>query len=355
MWKYLVWKITLSIISIFIITAIFYFAYTSIHPRPFSGAGGLKESDILKKEVSAGIRHGSITAPGELLTVFERYAKWISGVFVGNFGIIFDASDSKTIPQSYFPLFKTSMYVSIPSFFLGMFIGLGLGTWAGYKRGKLTDQIINAFVIIFIAMPTFVLGALALLIGPRVNLPTVFESSVGTPYMIKSLILPICVATLLSLASWMKIMRMEVGNILVSDYILAARTKGYSEWFIFKRYVLRNALYPFIGAIATSFMAVFGSSIIIERFFNVGGISTLLMESMGSGEVNIVMFNMSFMLVLGVFTQVISDLALFTINPVVRASFSSKTSPIAKIKFAMMRKRNDELEKKAVVVGGSND
>ena len=344
MWRYILWKTTLSIVALFLATAIIYFAYVSIKGNPYaSQAESLDPAAYQAKLEAAGIND----------PIYVRYFNWLGGIFSGSFGRIYTQDQDMTIPEKFFPPYKTSMLVSLPAFFIGMFLGLGLGTWAGYKRGKLTDQIINGFVIFFVAVPVFVIAALAVIIGPQVDLPTLFEENAGTSYMIKTLILPIMVSVLISLASWSRIMRMEVANILSSDYILAARTKGYSEWFIFRRYVLRNALYPFVSAIVYAFMAVFASSIIIERFFNIGGTSSFMMTAISSGEVDLVMFQTLFLLALGIFLQLISDIAQFMINPLVKANFSSKTSPLAKIKFAMLRNKNAKLE--AAAEGGKND
>lgn len=350
MWKYIVNKLIFSVISLFLASFIIYMAYTSVKSNPFIGQKGSLDPKVYVAKLSAF----HINDP-----IIVRYFSWLKGVFSGDWGVLFNNNlgytienhPSNAIPNKFFTPFSNSMLVSIPAFLLGMFGGLALGTWAGYKRGKLTDQLINGFVIFFVAIPSFVFGAFALILGPKIGLPTLFESSASKAYMIKTIILPILVMTLISLASWTKIMRFEVSNILTTDYILAARTKGYSELMIFRRYVLRNALYPFINSFAYSFTIVFASSLFIERFFNIGGASTIMLEANLNGEINLVMFQLMFMMFLGIFLQMLADLLLFTVNPIVRANFASSTSPIAKIKFAMIRRQNE----KSLIEGGKND
>lgn len=92
------------------------------------------------------------------------------------------------------------MLVAIPAYILGTICGIGLGLLSGYKRGRITDYAITWFVSIFISVPSFVIAAFVIVIGPSLNLPTSFENAVGTSYLVRTLILPILVITLLSLS-----------------------------------------------------------------------------------------------------------------------------------------------------------
>ena len=109
-------------------------------------------------------------------------------------------SGPDNIPDQFFKPLSKSMLVMIPSFFFGMLLGLGLGFLAGYNRGKLLDKVILGFVTIFIAVPSFVLAAFALVLGPALGMPVIFQDSGSTSLMVRSLIMPIIVMTLVSLA-----------------------------------------------------------------------------------------------------------------------------------------------------------
>ena len=329
MWKYIFWKAITSLISIFIIAVMFYFLFVGFNGNPFeSQAATMKPKDYQAKLILYGISDG----------VWVRFWDWITGIFNGTWGPIYNLSGPNDIPRQFFEPLSKSMLVMIPSFFFGMFAGLGFGFWAGYKRGKLTDKLILGFVTVFIAVPSFVLAAFALVIGPMMGLPVIFQDSGSTALLVRSLIMPIVVMALVSLAGWTQLTRNFVSEILTSDYILAARTKGFSERTIFRKYVLRNALYPYAGSIATSFTVIFGSSLIVEKFFNVPGTATLLLNASKNGEVNVMMFNLLFFSSIGIFSQMIADVAQFMINPIVRANFSSKIDPITKLKYAHKRR-----------------
>ena len=332
MWRYIFWKVITSMITMVIITILFYLLYVGIKGNPFANQRITFQTPAA---YNAKLNEFNINSP-----IIVRFWYWLVSVFKGEWGDVYIVAGNKTIPELLFEPLTTSMLVMIPSFFIGMVFGLILGFIAGYNKGKWPDVVINGFVTLFIAVPAFVLAAFALIIGPILGLPVVFQSGKGTSILIQSLIMPIIVMTVLSLASWTYLTRIEVSKILASDYILAAKTRGFSQMTIFRKYVFRNSMYPYAGSLATSFMVVFGSSLIVEKFFNVDGVSTLLLQASKSGEINILMFNMVFFLFLGLFTQVIADIAQFTINPIVRSSFSSKSSPIKKLSIAIKRNKN---------------
>lgn len=104
---------------------------------------------------------------------------------------------------------------------------------------------------------------------------------------------------------------------------------------------MRNALYPFAGALATGFMAAFASSIIVERFFNIQGSTSLLVAAAKAGEVNILIANSLIFGLIGLGTGALAEFAQFSINPVVKSSFATSISTTQKVKsfFARTKER----------------
>lgn len=357
MYKYILSKSIASFLTLLIIVVLFYLLFTGFKGNPFTiDEFILKHPNDLqaaRDAYEAELSKYSINSP-----VFVRFGIWLKDLFSGSWGPIYKLAEGKrndTIPQIYFKPLRYSMLVQLPSYFMGMFFGIGLGYWAGYKRGKITDVIINVFVKFFIAIPAFVFGTFVLILAPMLGLPNKFAdpniAGNTTSLFVKSLLPSIIVVTLSSLAGWGYFLRNEVGNVLKSDYVQNARTKGYSEFFIFRRYVLRNSMYPLIGNIVTSYMAVFGGSIIVERIFGIPGTSDMMLEATLGGEINILMFQLIFLSSIGIFSQMIVDIAQFTINPIVKSNFSSKPSPWKK--YIAHKKR--EQARLAAIEGSVND
>lgn len=352
MLNYILKRTILSFVFLVLIVFMVYLLQTQFKGDPFEAMLQSQDKNAVENHAQALISAKLADSNGHIKEPIVRLGEWIKGIFSGDWGQIYTLStNAKTVPGAIFTPLRTSMLVAIPAYILGTIFGIGLGLLSGYKRGKTTDYIITWFVSIFISVPSFVIAALAIIVGPKINLPTSFENAVGLSYMVKTLILPILVITLMSLSGWTYQLRSEIGGILASDYILAARTKGYSEWFIFKRYVLRNALYPFAGALATGFMAAFASSIIVERFFNIQGSTSLLVAAAKAGEVNILLANSLIFGLIGLGTGALAEFAQFSINPVVRSSFATGISVNQKIKSHSARSKERKRIQLAEEVG----
>lgn len=342
MLNYILKRTILSFIFLVLIVFMVYLLQTEFKGDPFESILQSQDKNSAENHAQALRSANLADSNGNIKEPIVRLGEWLKGIFSGDWGQIYTIStDAKTVPGAIFTPLRTSMLVAIPAYIIGTVCGIGLGLLSGYKRGKATDYIITWFVSIFISVPSFVIAAFAIIIGPKINLPTSFENAVGLSYMVKTLVLPILVISLMSLSGWTYQLRAEIGGILASDYILAARTKGYSEWFIFRRYVLRNALYPFAGALATGFMAAFASSIIVERFFNIQGSTSLLVAAAKAGEVNILIANSLIFGLIGLGTGALAEFAQFSINPVVKSSFATSISTTQKVKsfFARTKER----------------
>ncbi|MCK5867514.1 MAG: hypothetical protein KAG14_03875, partial [Mycoplasmataceae bacterium] len=72
----------------------------------------------------------------------------------------------------------------------------------------------------------------------------------------------------------------------------------------------------------------------------INGSSYSLLEANKNGEINVMMFNILFFSGIGLFTQMLSDIAQFSINPVIKSNFSSDISPVRKLIIARKRKSN---------------
>ena len=337
MTSYILKRILLGILTLFIVIVLVYLLVATFKGTPnYRGA-------VDKKSYDAWIKTNGFDDPA-----IVRFFRYIKGVLHGDFGAIYDKSStgySSVVDQTFKPL-KYTMMVMIPSYFIGMIIGIFVGFVAGYNRGNLLDSSIIVVVVVFIAVPSFLVASYALILAPILHLPSTFVDSkvVGntTKDMIKSLIIPIVVITITNIAGWTYYIRNEVSQILKTDYVLSARSRGFSESIIFRRYVFRNAVYPIAGSIATSFMIVFSSSIIIERVFNVPGTSTVITYAVQNGEINIIMFQVIFFGAINIFLEIFADFVRFMVSPQIMASFKSSISPWTRAKMWNERRKDSQ-------------
>ncbi len=329
--KYLIKRVSLAIISLFLLLTIVYLLTASFADTPYLG----DPNDYQNWMESNGFNK----------PVVVRYGIYLSNFFRGDFGAIYSTNNGfNNIPDFFFKPLLWTLWITIPSFFISVILGTILGIIAGYNRGKWIDVLINLFVVVFIGLPSFVIAPIILLIANSSNgliiSQFVYPDIQGWSLTIKSLILPIITITLGSLAGYTILVRNQIVTILTSNHILIAKAKGLTQLEIFWKHIIRNILIPLISYIVPSFIALLLGNIIIEQFFGVPGASTAIMQAFPNGEINIVMFSIFFIASISMIGQIVLDISYIFIDPKIKYFENSKTSIIKNILNYIKRNKN---------------
>lgn len=317
MFNYILKRFFLGLISMIILLVIVYFLLGLVKSNPIDPASynDQEQYEIVFKEF------------GLDKNIVERFFIYVGGLFQGNFGNVYNPASvgASSVTEVFFSPLKYTIIISSFAFVFGSIIGIILGFWAGYRSGKTADIIINIVVIFFISVPSFVLAAFLIVLAPFIGLPSNFLdwTTFGFGQSFISMLLPIFILTITSLAAITYYIRNEIKSILVSDYITNARSKGLSEWDIFKKYVWRNASIPLVTIILPSFTMLLAGSLVVEQFFGIPGTSTVIVNSVKSGESDIVMFNVLFYGFIGILIRILIDVIYVFIDP--RIKYSSAT------------------------------
>ena len=317
--NYIFKRTLLGFLSLFLLIVVVFFLLSLVGTSPI---------DPLKFKTPESYQ-AAMEVAGLNDPLIVRFFHYISGLFVGDLGHVYDpqTAGSNKISTLFFGPLKYSIIVTTISFFIGTFVGIGLGFWAGYKSGKLTDVVINFIVILFVSVPSFILAAFLIVLGPKIGLPSNFLDwgIYGWARSLFSMILPIIILVVTSLAALTYYIRNEIKAILVSDYVTNARSKGLSEWKIFKDYVVRNAAIPLVTIVVPSFIMLLAGSLIVEQFFGIPGTSTVIVNAVKTGETNIVLFNIIFFGFLAMLTRIFIDVMYVVIDPRIKYSAATTT------------------------------
>lgn len=163
-------------------------------------------------------------------------------------------------------------------------VGLPLGLYAGYRRGKVVDRIASLLAVLGQAAPTFWIGILAILVL-AVHLGLLPAGGRGG---ISHLILPAVTMAWASVAGVTRLMRSAVLETLESDYIRLCRVKGMSESRVLWKHALRNAALPVLtfGGVVTAGMMT--GSVVTEAVFVWPGTGRLLLDAIGARDFPVV-------------------------------------------------------------------
>ena len=277
----------------------------------------------------------------------DRFWIYLSNLFGnGTFGY-YHAHINTPIQEAFLKPMKYTFMIAGPSFVFGTLLGLVFGFWAGYKRGKLPDVVLNIFAIIFVAIPSFVLAILLLLFGSKFGWPIDFKKTIGTPRMLFAALLPIFVLTVTSFATLTYYVRNEVVEVLTSNYIVSARAKGASETRILFKHVFRNVSIPMVTIILPRFVSLIMGSLIIEMFFNVPGSAHVFAGAVRSKEKDIILFSILFFTSLSLLVQIMVDVIYSILDP--RVIIVKKTSG------NILTRKIIKIKKEKIVKEGNND
>ena len=136
--------------------------------------------------------------------------------------------------------------------------------------------------------------------------------------MAKHLVLPIVTLVFISIGPWMRYVRTNMLEVLNADYIRTARAKGLPEKKVIYHHAFRNTLIPLVTFIGGSLPGLFAGALITETLFAIPGIGYISYNAMVAGDIPFSMFYMTFLAILTLLGNLISDILYAVVDPRVR-------------------------------------
>ncbi|WP_353289831.1 ABC transporter permease subunit [Ureaplasma ceti] len=334
MTRYIIRRILLAALALIILTILIFFLMQAIPGYP------------LKKEQNwtTEYYYQMLRSKGLLDNPVIQLFKFIAGIFTkGRFGVVYN-SDGQTVVQKTLVPIQYTIMVAGPAFILSSILGITLGIVAARYRGTLVDTCVNILAVLFLAVPSFIFALYLVKLAGVIGLPTQFIApGNGTPgQQALSLIMPIAAMTLSSISAIFYYTRNELVDIFKQDYIKTALAKGISFTKIIFTHALRNAMIPVLACLLPSFMGILTGSIIIEKFFNIPGSSTILISAIQDKEIYIVMFSTMFYSGIYFALQIAVDISYTYIDPRIKLAASKNISIFKKIKSKLDYQKSKE-------------
>lgn len=176
-----------------------------------------------------------------------------------------------------------SINVGLLSTIMALSIALPLGVFSGVRRSSLMDYSSRFFALAGLAVPSFWLGLMLLLM--LVNYfnwspPLVYEPPwANLKENILLVLWPALAVSFRKLAVTSRMVRSTLLEVISQDYIRTARAKGLSEFMVIWSHALRNTMIPVLTIIGLEFAFMFTGSVVVEVVFNVPGMGKLLVDS----------------------------------------------------------------------------
>ena len=324
--KFLVKRTLLSIVILFFVTFIIYVlmrclpaSYVETMARQLSQAPGSKPYEEWLAQLNAQYGLDLDLIPGFLVQ--------LKNLVTGNFG----DSWKYTVPvlQKFNEVIWVSFIMGAISLVFELLIAVPLGIVAATKQYSVTDYTVTTVALLGMSLPTFFFATLLKLVfavklgwfdlvgltGRNFNSLSRFGQILD---MGKHLVLPIVTLVFISIGPWMRYVRTNMLEVLNADYIRTARAKGLSEKKVIYHHAFRNTLIPLVTFIGGSLPGLFAGALITETLFAIPGIGYTSYNAMVAGDIPFSMFYMTFLAILTLLGNLISDILYAVVDPRVR-------------------------------------
>ena len=254
------------------------------------------------------------------LPLYVQFFKWFWSVLQGDFG--FSMWTGKSVAYEIGIRLELSLQVAIMATILAVLLALPLGTLSAIFKDTWIDQSIRMFSIAGLAVPSFWLGMIIILLLLSYFSwipPLTFTSLWDDPWTnLSQLIWPAMAVGYRYSAVSTRMMRSSILEVLQEDYIRTARAKGVVERLVVARHAMRNALLPVVTVIALEFAFLIGGLVVTEQVFNLNGIGKLFVLAVARGDYTLIQALVLLVSVFFVLVNFVMDLLYAFLDPRIR-------------------------------------
>ncbi len=316
MFKYILKRIGLMIMTFSII---FVICFVLIRLVPYEPEIRIGEDPEKFKQL--------LEARGLGKPIIEQLFLYVKRIILyGDFGVSYELPDNRLDPvwDIFVSKLPPTILLNIYSSLLAVPVGIALGIFAALKKNKWQDHLISTVVMVFISVPSFVYASLLLyIVCFKWNLlpKTMFSSEMYDYFswpMFKSMLPAVFSLSFGSIAGYARYTRAELTEVLTSEFMLLARTKGLTKSQATVRHALRNAMVPIFPSIIGEFISVLSGSLVIEKIFSVPGVGGLYLASINHQDYDVFMMLSAFYMLVGLAAGLVIDLSYGIIDPRIR-------------------------------------
>lgn len=250
---------------------------------------------------------------------FVQFFNYIKGIVTKfDFGVSY--VNRHSVVSEIKNRFPITLELAILSTLLAGLIGIPLGIISAVKQYGLIDNISSLFSLIFLAMPSFWLALLLIIVFSQ-NLKVLPASGW---YGIKYMILPILANGTGCIAGIMRTTRSTMLEVIRQDYIRTAQAKGLRERTVIMKHALRNALIPVVTLMGLQFGRQLGGVFVIETVFAIPGLGKMLVDACSIKNIPIVQGGVIFIATAFGVVNLIVDIIYGFIDPRISSLYKKK-------------------------------
>lgn len=322
--KYVIKRLIVMIPIIFILSIVgFVTANMASDPVTayFGGQSARDRREPTEEEIQQVVEALGLDEP-----VLTRYFKWFGRILTGDMGY---TTDGKSVSGEILKALPVSLWFGLSSIIFGTICGIIIGVYCARHQYSLFDYAFSSASYVIQSLPDLLTAILLIMLfcqtlgwlpsfgytSPNLVDPTPLESFLDHA---KHMVLPIICSALPSMGSWARYQRAAYLEVMHSDYIRTARSKGLNERQVAYRHALRNALIPIATSSGSIIMSVFGGSYVLETMFSIPGLGKLTTGSLLAFDYNMMLGSSLMSIVMGTVGLLLSDIICALVDPRIR-------------------------------------
>jgi len=307
-------RLVLAVVTLFIISLI---VFLGVEALPGDTATAYLGQSATPESLAALREEYGLNAP-----MHERYISWLGGILKGDLGV--SMVKRKPVSELIGNRFRNTVVLATAAALVGIPLAIILGVISGLTRDKWPDVAVSTTSIVGMTLPGFVTATVLIYIFairlewfPAI---TLLPSDVPVVELLPNIVLPIITLTLIIVAHILRLVRTNMIDVMLSDYVQMARLKGVPYRQIVFQHALPNAMLPTINVIALTLAWLLGGVAIIETVFNYPGIGKLMIGAITDRDLALVQGIAIILAVIYISLNLIADLLTLVLNPRLRTA-----------------------------------
>lgn len=256
---------------------------------------------------------------------YQRYFNWLGGILKGDLGN--SMSRRKPVSEIIGNQFRNTVVLAMAASIVGIPLAIVLGVFTGLTRDKWPDILVSLMAILGMTVPGFVTATVLIYVfSLRLEwFPAIAMVPTDAPVseILPNIVLPIITLTFIMVAHILRLVRTNMVDVMVSNYVQMARLKGVPFMKIVFQHALPNAMLPSINVIALTMAWLLGGVAVIETVFNYPGIGKLLVNAIGDRDLALVQGIAIILAGIYIGLNFIADLLALVLNPRLRTTRGS--------------------------------
>ena len=300
MGKYVVKRLLLAVITIFVVATLTFFLMNAVPGGPYEAEKAISPQAKAALEAKFGLDQ----------PLGVQYVTYMKNLLKGDFGPSLKQR-GREVKDIIFSKFPVSARLGGISVLCALCLGIPLGCLAALNRGKLLDNIIIVLATFGIAVPSFVICSVTMyFFGAKLNLlPTVGITTW------KHYILPVFALAFYPTAYIARLMRSSMLDVLSQDYMRTAKAKGVSQFKMLFKHALRNSILPVVTYVGPMMAYTLTGSFIVEKIFTIPGLGGEFVSSITNRDYMMIMGTTIFLATLMITINVLVDIVYKIIDP----------------------------------------